>query len=331
MIYADARGDEVVELDKSVLDDAEKITLALRALYQRCGYTRYRMGKFEEYDLYARNKDFLLSDNIITFTDTNGKLMALKPDVTLSVIKNHRDEPDTLRKFCYNESVYRVSRGSGAFRELMQVGVECVGSVDVRCVGENLRLAAESLALCAERFVLEVSHLDILRRFLYDVTDDAVIRGELLKCVGEKNAHSISAICRSHALSWNKAEALRALVETYGAPAEVLPRLDALCAGRGLDAELQYLRDALSVVEEAGLGDKARVDFSTVSNMNYYNGILFKGFIEGIPDSVLSGGQYDKLMRKMGKRSKAVGFAVYLDRLERLSETDNRGVIFRDA
>ena len=320
-----------MKLDMSILDDSEKITLALRALYQRSGYTRYRMGKFEEYDLYGKNKDFLLSDNIITFTDTDGKLMALKPDVTLSVIKNHRDEPDVLRKFCYNESVYRVSRGSGAFRELAQSGVECVGSVDRRCVGEILRLAAESLALCAERFVLEVSHLDILRSFLCDVTDDASIRDELLKCVGEKNRHGISAICRAHALAWDKAEALRALVETYGAPEEVLPRLDALCAQRGLDAELRFLHDALLLVTETGFADKVRVDFSAVSNMNYYNGILFKGYIEGVPGSVLSGGQYDKLMRRMGKRSKAVGFAVYLDAMERLGDTDNRGTVFRDA
>ena len=320
-----------MDWDCSVLDDTEKIILSLRALYQRNGYMRYRMGKFEEYDLYGKNKDFLLSDNIITFTDTDGKLMALKPDVTLSVIKNHRDEPDVLRKYCYNESVYRVSRGSGAFRELTQSGVECVGSVDWRCVGENLRLAAESLALCAERFVLEVSHLDILRSFLYAVTDDAMIRDELLKCVGEKNCHGILAICRAHALAWDKADALRALVDTYGAPEEVLPLLDVLCAERSLNAEIQFLRDALAVVAEAGFADKVRVDFSAISNMNYYNGILFKGYIEGVPDSVLSGGQYDKLMRKMGKRSKAVGFAVYLDRLERLGEAENDGVIFQNA
>ena len=100
----------------------------------------------------------------------------------------------------------------------------------------------------------------------------------------------------------------------------MLPRLRELCAGRGLSAELQYLQGVLSVLRDGGYLDRARLDFSAVSNMNYYNGILFKGYIEGIPDSVLAGGQYDKLMRKMGKRSGAVGFAVYLSALERLGE-----------
>ena len=60
--------------------------------------------------------------------------------------------------------------------------------------------------------------------------------------------------------------------------------------------------------------------------MNYYNGVLFKGFAAGAPDSVLSGGQYDKLMQKMGRQAKGIGFAVYLDQLERLSDREGRDV-----
>lgn len=320
-----------MKLDFSVLDDSEKVILALRALYKQYGYKRYRMEKFEEYDLYAQNKGFQISSDVITFTDTNGKLMALKPDVTLSVIKNHRDDSEGLYKFCYNESVYRVSPSSGLFRELPQAGVECIGSVDRRCVGENLRLAAESLALCANRFVLEVSHLDILSSFLDAMTGEGAIRRELLKCVGEKNRHGISEICRAQGIASEKAEALCALLGVYGTPGEAMAQLEALCEGREMDAELEYLRSVLLVVEDAGFADKVRVDFSAVSNMNYYNGIIFKGFIEGIPGRVLSGGQYDKLMQKMGKRSRAIGFAVYLDMLERLSGTENSGVVFQNA
>ena len=70
----------------------ESTVFALRSLYSKYGYSQYKMNKFEEYDLYVKNKDFLISDSVITFTDTNGKLMALKPDVTLSIIKNTKDE-----------------------------------------------------------------------------------------------------------------------------------------------------------------------------------------------------------------------------------------------
>ena len=72
--------------------------LNLRHLYEHHGYVHYKMNKFEEYDLYVTNKDFLSGDSIITFTDTNGKLLALKPDVTLSIVKNFQDSADTVQK-----------------------------------------------------------------------------------------------------------------------------------------------------------------------------------------------------------------------------------------
>ena len=85
-----------------------KILGALSRLYESFGYMRFKMNKFEEYDTYVKNKSFLTSDNVITFTDTNGKLMALKPDVTLSIVKNSKDEPNAQKKVYYNENVYRV-------------------------------------------------------------------------------------------------------------------------------------------------------------------------------------------------------------------------------
>ena len=73
------------------MDLQERVSFTLRALFDRRGYSRYKMNKFEEYDLYARNRDFLGDHGAITFLDTNGRLMALKPDVTLSIVKNSVD------------------------------------------------------------------------------------------------------------------------------------------------------------------------------------------------------------------------------------------------
>ena len=79
-------------INDKLLKSDERALLTLRSLYKAYGYLPFKMSKFEEYDLYVRNKDFLVSDSIITFTDTAGKLLALKPDVTLSIIKNGTDE-----------------------------------------------------------------------------------------------------------------------------------------------------------------------------------------------------------------------------------------------
>jgi ATP phosphoribosyltransferase regulatory subunit HisZ len=82
------------------------------------------MSKFEEYDLYVRNKDFLVSESVITFNDTNGRLLALKPDVTLSIIKNSGSDKNYKEKLYYNENVYRISERTHQYKELMQTGIE---------------------------------------------------------------------------------------------------------------------------------------------------------------------------------------------------------------
>ena len=93
-------------IEGTTLKFDEKIVYSLRSLYGKYGYAQYKMNKFEEYDLYVKNKDFLISDSVITFTDTNGRLMALKPDVTLSIIKNSKDIAGMVQKFYYNENKY---------------------------------------------------------------------------------------------------------------------------------------------------------------------------------------------------------------------------------
>lgn len=178
-----------MQIDERVMDSQERIGFLLRTLYAGSGYSRYRMGKFEEYDLYSRNKDFLFSEGVITFTDTNGRLMALKPDVTLSIVKNTRDKAGELQKLYYHENVYRVASAEDGFREMTQVGVECMGDVDGPCVAEVLRLAAESLRACSEEYVLEISHLGLLGAFVDAIASNEKDAGRAaaVRC-GKKSA-----------------------------------------------------------------------------------------------------------------------------------------------
>ena len=82
---------------------------------------------------------------------------------------------------------------------------------------------------------------------------------------------------------------------------------------------VQELRALAGQLALYGL-DTVRLDFSLVNDVDYYNGIVFRGFLDGVAAGVLSGGRYDRLMTRMGKRGGAIGFAVYLDRLERFQE-----------
>ena len=88
-----------MELDLNLLRPQERVSLQLRLLYEKAGFRQYHMGRFEEYGLYQENRRFLSSEQVITFTDLDGRLLALKPDVTLSIAKKRTGGTQRLRPF----------------------------------------------------------------------------------------------------------------------------------------------------------------------------------------------------------------------------------------
>ena len=310
-----------MNIDEKVLKNDEKIIFNLRSLYSKYGYSQFKMSKFEEYDMYVSNKDFLISDNVITFTDTNGKLMALKPDVTLSIIKNAKDIEGYVQKLYYNENVYRVSKGTDSFKEIMQVGLECIGDIDEYSICEVLLLAAKSLKKISKKSVLDISNISLIAEILDKV--DLNIRANVIKCIGEKNSFELTKILKEANVDKETIDDLKALVSLYGKPAKVLTKLKELFKSETAIKAIAQFENIVNVFELEGLQDMLRIDFSVVNTIKYYNGIVFKGFVEGVPNGILSGGQYDKLMQKMGKKAKAIGFAVYLDQLDYLDDSTN--------
>lgn len=302
--------------DESILKTGERAVFALRSLYRNYGYQPYKMSKFEEYDLYARNKDFLVSDSVITFTDTNGKLMALKPDVTLSIIKNYKDEPGVMQRVYYNENVYRVSDSTHVYKEILQTGLECMGELSAYDRMEVLRLAVESLRTISGDYVLDISHMGILSGLIAEAEAGQEFTERITTLIADKNAHEIPSLCEACGVSADLAEKLTKFVGIYGQRDKVLSELEVICAGDEMAEALQELRDISAELDRWDGSDRIRFDFSLVNDMRYYDGIVFQGYVEGIPDVILTGGQYDRLMKRMGRKSGAIGFALYLDLLE---------------
>ena len=165
-----------MELDLNILRPQERLSLQLRALYERAGFRQYRMGRFEEYGLYQQNRRFLASDQVITFTDLDGRLLALKPDVTLSIAKDARFGEDGCGRFYYSENVYRPSQESHTFQEISQMGLECIGAVDDEATAQAVSLACRSLALTGRESVLEASHMGFVAGLLDAVGAPEAVR-----------------------------------------------------------------------------------------------------------------------------------------------------------
>ncbi|MBO5313606.1 MAG: ATP phosphoribosyltransferase regulatory subunit [Clostridia bacterium] len=299
----------------------EELTIYnLRSLYAGYGYLPFKMSKFEEYELYVKNKDFLVSDSVITFNDTNGKLLALKPDVTLSIIKNGQDEKGVKQKVFYSENVYRISGSTRQFKEIMQTGLECIGDIDQYDVFEVLTLACASLETISSDYVIELSHLGVLSALLDSVNTDDSFKMQIMDCIKQKNSHEIKKICAMYSVSEDDTRLLCDFVSIYGKADLVLERLSQIELGSEYRQALNELKALVELLDKTVYKDKIRLDFSIVNDMNYYNGIVFNGFINGVCETVMFGGRYDKLLNKMGRKSKGIGFAIYVDLLEELDK-----------
>lgn len=307
-----------MERKLETLRKSERAALMLRGIYEQYGYRNFRMGKFEEYDFYLANRDFLPSENIIAFADLNGKLMALKPDVTMSIVKNTRATPKAPERAYYTESIYRVSREVRAYREIFQVGLEYIGSLTPYAQIEVVSLAMRSLACVEEDYVLDVSHMGFLTGLLEEIPCTAECAGALLACIEQKNAHELRRTAARCGLDAKREKLLLDVLAIGGPMEEMLPRALSLCRNESMSRAVDELAVLCAALSGTGRKGALRLDFSVTSDPKYYNGLMFRGFVPSVPRAVLSGGRYDRLLRRMGKEDlEAIGFALYFDEIDR--------------
>jgi len=302
-----------MEYSADILGYEEQVSIRLRTLYSEFGYVQYKMSRFEEYELYAGNKAFLPPGEILTFAGAGGRLMALRPDVTLSIVKYTKDDND-LKKLYYNENIYRSD--GFEIKEQMQVGLECIGNIDVSLMGEVLLLAKRSLDTISGCTSLDISHMGYLSGLLIGENMNTQQKTKLINCISEKNNPGLRALCYEYRLSNDFCERLIKLSAIYGPFKEVAGELQNLSINKETDAAIQELDKIHDTLCQLGIRDGVNIDFSVVNDISYYSGIIFQGYIKGIPAKVLSGGRYDELLNKFGKKCGAIGFAVYLDMLE---------------
>ncbi len=298
----------------TILKNDEKAVFELRSLYENFGYRKYKMSKFEEYDLYARNKSFLpQSDgNIITFNNVDGRLLALKPDVTLSIVKNAKEGRQV--KEYYNENVYRMV--DHEYREFMQVGLECIGDIDLYSTCEVLMLAKKSLSTISADYILDISHAAFTQGLVDSIDAPYDVRKKLLDCIAGKNAHDLSRICKESGIAPEAEERLCGVLKIYGSFDTAIEEAKSLCVNDAMTAAIDELCEIYAFLVSIGEGDRICLDFTLINDMRYYSGITFKGFIEGVAQCVLSGGRYDNLAARMGKHMGAIGFAMYMNFLD---------------
>ena len=304
--------------NETILRRDEEYVLNLRGLYESYGYKKFKMRKFEKYDLYLENKSFLKNAGIITVTDPKGRLLALKPDITLSIVKNIKAS-DLPQKLYYNENVYTADSSAGEIKETTQVGLEYIGEIDVRATAEILLLAFESLSRTKENCRIALSHMGFVSEILDSCNFSESEKTHAAELIADKNLHGLREMCDTLSAESEIFDRLSGLINVCGQLSVVIKDAEKLVCGEESKKSYDELYTLSRIIESFGLSDKFILDFSVINDMNYYNGLVFQGFISNIPKSVLSGGRYDNLVKRFGLNTSAAGFAVSIDLMHNFS------------
>lgn len=300
----------------------EEIMLKMRSLFEQHGYRKFKMSKFEEYDFYAENRSFLNSKSILTFTGSNGKLLALKPDITLSIVKTTKADRETSDRVYYTENVYRSRKESGEFKEIMQAGIEYIGEIDDSAQMEVLLLAQKCLEATEEEYLITLSHMGFIKGLMEEYHLDERQQKRILTLLSNRNSHGLRSLCMEAGLKEEEIQNLETMLGIYGTISEVLPQIRTLSCNERTKQAIVELEKIEKFVTAFGKQNYFYIDFSIVNDMDYYNGIVFQGFLKKISNVILSGGRYDNIVHKFGKDADAIGFAFAIDQLQKLEENE---------
>lgn len=302
-----------------MLTRQEILPLKLGEIYRSQGYKKYRMSRFEEYSLYRENEGFLPSRQLMTFTDIDGRLMALKPDVTLSIAKDAQPGLNECKKYYYSENVYRPDRSGSAFREISQMGLECIGNVDIAAMAQVINLSLLSLKLLetfGKKAVLSIGHMGFAVGVLEHYESDAAKRKKLLDCLKNKQKHEIMSLSAPEQVG-----VFLKLLKLNGNFSDTLIKAKELICNEKTNTAWQELFELQKLIE-ADADIDITLDLSLVNELDYYNGLVFCGYLNGLVSAVLRGGRYDPLAQRFTPNTRAIGFAMYLNELERLSVSE---------
>lgn len=293
--------------------ERRRVQKALDGLFQRRGYGEVSTPEVEFYDLFTRLGSPLPQEQLLKIIDRGGKIMVMRPDCTAPIARVAASKLKNLpgpQRLYYDQTVFRSGQEHRGGRcEIAQCGVELLGSSGPKAEVEILALAADSLRACGlEQFHIEVGHVG----FFHDLIQAAGLPQEEEEMArGLIEGKNFAALADFLAPYQNTVpgRALDRLPYLFGGP-EVLDEAEQLFGG---SAAIGYLRDLYQELNTAGYGDVFQFDLGLVHQIDYYTGVVFRGYAQGAADTVLSGGRYDRLIAAFGPDTPATGFAVDVD------------------
>jgi ATP phosphoribosyltransferase regulatory subunit len=289
------------------------------SVFEGWNYEEVITPSVDYYDLFEQGMGQREAQRGFRFTDSDGRLLALRPDVTSSVARMAAtllaERPRPLR-FCYAAPVFRQQTQSHAEwrRENTQLGCELIGVGGRPADLEVLRLAAEILSRLnlQSRYCITINNVEIFNGIAAHLNLETTAREQLRRLIDTREAAELQRFLQSHGN--NEGRAFAQPTQLTGKREVIQTARRAIANERSL-AALDSLEALWTEIESLGLADCFEIDLGDVSSLDYYTGLSMKVFVHGAGSSVGRGGRYDGLTGSFGRVEPAVGFVLNLDAL----------------
>ena len=279
------------------------------------GFKRVITPGIEFYDVFSLPCSGILQEEMFKMTDNKGRLMVVRPDSTLPIARmvSSRLKNNVMPvRLYYKQAVYRNNPTlTGRRNEMMQMGVELLGVQGVRADLEIITTAVRALSSVASDFRIELGHAEVFDA-LADELDITEAEKEKIRLTIEGKNYSALNNLLDKLTPCKAVDAIRSLPSLFGGE-EVFEKATEICRDTKAADALLYLHQIYSALGALGLGGKLIIDLGLVQRNDYYTGIVFTGYINGIGDAVLSGGRYDDLLTEFDMSMGAAGFAIDTD------------------
>lgn len=289
----------------------------IQRVFENHQFHRVITPALEYYDLFSTDSCGISAESMFKTTDNSGKIVVVRPDSTLPIARlvSTRMQNEVLPvRLYYNQAVYRNNPSlTGRSNEIMQMGIELIGSKGKRADLEVITTAVQCLKAVCDDFRIEVGHSLLFISLIDSLDADSDLKDRIRNYIENKNYSALNYILDK--LEQNDTvKAIRTLPSLFGGE-EVFSKAEKIIKlPKALEA-LEYLKSLYKDLCTLELGDKIIVDLGLVQQNEYYSGIVFSGYIMGYGDAILSGGRYDKIFSEFDSSMGASGFAVNINHL----------------
>ncbi|MFC3040184.1 ATP phosphoribosyltransferase regulatory subunit [Virgibacillus xinjiangensis] len=297
----------------------DNLISTLKERFKTYGYKQVRTSTFEYYDLYSTITGTVSQDDMMKVVDSSGKVLVLRPDVTIPITRmisaNRGTLPADLRLF-YVLDVFRQNQEPSDRKETTQAGVEFFGKDTPENNAETIVLAIHTMRdLGFTNFKLEIGHAGLFKELIKQTSINEQELEQLQALIQSKNMAEMNPFLDQLSIEEDVKSAIRSIPLLYGNPADIIRQAEAIIQNTEMKNLLKSLVDVYEVLKDYGEEDALVFNLGLINNMNYYSGIIFQGFVEHVGKPLLMGGRYDNLGEQFSSPMPAIGFAFEVDDL----------------